>query len=188
MDTDPTPYLHHRPRHLVAVDPGKHHAGLAIFDLDRNQLAYATTLRPGERYAPERTASAVLARVGTFRSVHSERNALRWVVEDQVDYRDHPGRSEDLDALRDVVRALRVGAMGVGYVAAWVSVRPSVWKGQVPKQVHHARLAALLEEGERVRAPGGRRGDSGDAPDTWDAIGLGLWALGRAGRGGTRPT
>lgn len=59
---------------------------------------------------------------------------------------------------------------------------PSAWKGNVPKEVHRERIAALLDPAERALL-GPLEGDH----DVWDAVGLGLWVVGRAGRGGTRP-
>ena len=62
-------------------------------------------------------------------------------------------------------------------------VDPSEWKGQVPKPerggnyIIARRVDAALREGEP--APAWLVSDF----DTWDAIGLGLWALGRVRRG-----
>lgn len=62
-------------------------------------------------------------------------------------------------------------------------VDPAEWKGQVPKPERGAdyiiarRVAAVLREGEPRPVSFAR------ALDTWDAIGLGLWALGRVRRG-----
>jgi hypothetical protein len=54
---------------------------------------------------------------------------------------------------------------------------PTTWKGQVPKEIHHARVDAALSEDERriayasAKVPGSR----GYSHDVWDAIGLARW-------------
>lgn len=61
-----------------------------------------------------------------------------------------------------------------------VEVRPREWKGQVPKTIHNARVRARMTVGEISLLP--------DLPkskmhNVIDAVGLGLWRLGRMGRG-----
>ncbi len=51
-------------------------------------------------------------------------------------------------------------------------VHPHKWKGNVPKNVHHPRIKAALCADELALI----RGASGDM---LDAVGLGLWELGR---------
>lgn len=70
------------------------------------------------------------------------------------------------------VRAgLLIGAVkrpGVGFRL----VTPSDWKGQLPKKVSHARIRAKLAISESKLL-------LGMPLDCWDAVGIGLWALGR---------
>lgn len=62
-------------------------------------------------------------------------------------------------------------------------VEPAQWKGQVPKDIHHARVWAALTSAEqalvsvsvKVIAPSKRH-------NVLDAVGLGLWVAERAGR------
>lgn len=66
-----------------------------------------------------------------------------------------------------------------------VELPPSKWKGTVPKEIHHKRIEASLSPEERVRAAD----DVGAVPkkhhgEVLDAIGLGLYGLGRLARGG----
>lgn len=58
--------------------------------------------------------------------------------------------------------------------------KPSDWKGQVPKDVHNARVLKRLTPGERARFDAARLPKS-LANNAIDAVGLGLWALGRMG-------
>ena len=51
-------------------------------------------------------------------------------------------------------------------------VEPRTWKGQVPKEIHGRRTMSVLTPAEAALAAGKRH-------DVLDAIGLGLWKLGR---------
>lgn len=52
-------------------------------------------------------------------------------------------------------------------------VEPRTWKGRVPKEVMKGRTIRKLSAQEYARIPTG-------APlDTWDAVALGLWRIGR---------
>lgn len=59
-------------------------------------------------------------------------------------------------------------------------VTPSEWKGQVPKPIHHRRIRAQLTEaeGEVLNAGIGDYPPS-KAHNIVDAVGLGLWTVGR---------
>jgi hypothetical protein len=52
-------------------------------------------------------------------------------------------------------------------------VQPRTWKGQVPKDIHAGRTLRKLSAAERVRIP------TKHTHDTLDAVGLGLWRIGR---------
>lgn len=69
--------------------------------------------------------------------------------------------------------ALLAGAL-IGYFsAAFVKMpRPREWKGQVPKAIHNARTLAKLTDDERALC-------AGHSHDELDAVGIGLWYLGR---------
>lgn len=59
-------------------------------------------------------------------------------------------------------------------------VKPATWKGQVPKEIHHGRILrklALREQGVMPSLPKTK------AHNMLDAVGLGMWALGRMDRG-----
>lgn len=152
------------PGALVTVDPGKRRCGVAVW-LD-GVLVWAA------RVAGPPTPSGLAARVVAVVTAHGGGGAV-WVIEDQQNYPGHDGRKGDLDSLRRVVAQLcrRVESVDL--------VRPAKWKGNVPKTVHHARCAQVLSDAERRR--------HATDVDTLDAVALGLWALRRTGRGGTRP-
>lgn len=104
--------------------------------------------------------------------------AFSLVVEDQQDYPGRGGRTADLDRLRAVVRRLAI-------VPPYRELRPrpGAWKAGVPKDVHHRRVLAALRPAERRTISEAGRLDDGDV---LDAVALGLWAVGRLGRGGVR--
>lgn len=56
-------------------------------------------------------------------------------------------------------------------------VFPTTWKGQVKKEIHHPRILAALTEGERNLIPKLRSQKA--QGDMMDAVGLGLWHVGR---------
>lgn len=60
-------------------------------------------------------------------------------------------------------------------------VEPAEWKAQVPKEITRERIKAILTPQEISRI---RKG--GEMHNVWDAIGIGLFASGRAKRGMVR--
>ena len=149
---------------LVAVDPGTRRAGVAVF-VEGRLVAWFQVAGDG---TPRGTATRILAAV---RSVVS--GPVAWVAETPQDYPGHPAPAADLQALREVLDALGVPKRA--------RALPRTWKGNVPKAVHVARAFRVLD-GRDVAPPG-----QGDAPDAADAVALGLWRLGRTGRGGVAP-
>jgi hypothetical protein len=71
--------------------------------------------------------------------------------------------------------ALRAGEFGGYCHAAGASVeyvKPSRWKGTTPKKICHERVRAELSRAELSLLVG-------RSIDCWDAVGIGLWDLGR---------
>ena len=92
-------------------------------------------------------------------------------VEDPQFYPKDRAPHGDLKSLKRVLHALE----SEGGRPIW-KVKPGAWKGQVPKDVHQTRISTFLtsEEGGLVL----------EDHNVWDAVGLGLFALGRSARGG----
>lgn len=160
--------------YLLAIDPGVHQSAVAAFDLEDNVYAYSVLVRPGE-VLPARLRSTGIA-VG------------RIVIEKP---RSYPKASAiDNNDLIDLALAGGIVAgriAGACYDAPITELPPATWKGQVPKPIHHERLQRLLSDAELQHI----QRDMAPIPaslqhNLWDAIGLGLYALGRTGRGGTR--
>jgi len=100
--------------------------------------------------------------------------AVRLVIESPVLYPTKRKQHKDVGDLLAVVnkiKALAVQARGVS---------PAEWKGQVPKKIHGDRIFNELTKEEILAVVSIKN------HNTIDAIGLGLWVLGRLGRGGRR--
>jgi hypothetical protein len=108
--------------------------------------------------------------------------AYTWVMEMP---RDYPSRGEthsDLDRLRATLEVLHDHAQALGHPVVYV--RPSEWKGNIPKVVHHNRLWSQYSAAERT-VLGASPSQEGYTHDTHDAAGIFLWATGRTARGRT---
>lgn len=161
----PTPTPPAAPRYVVALDPGTRHAGIAIAMADVSgapgHIVGAVDLRTNRADVAAMVDEVALALAETDPAAHV------LVSEWPRKYRTSKAAWADLDGLREVVR--RVEAWGW---ARTVRVAPGTWKGQVPKHIHHARVAAALG------ADAIRLGWAGLGPDARDAVALARWALG----------
>lgn len=164
-------------RPLTTVDVGKWRCGLGLWDLNRacpgglraNFLIGAAEVSAGEGWAPPSPvygtaiACVMWAPYGT-----------RWVAETPQSYPGKQGREGDLDALRGVLDEIeRLTGDRVK------RLRPWKWKGNVPKAIHQQRVMEALYEQEAAIVKALPR-----TRDALDAVGLGLYYLGRTGRGG----
>jgi len=136
---------------VIAIDPGTY-TGWAYF--------YANKLRACDWISPRRWDELVL-RAMTREHI---------VIEEPTIYPHSKANPASVMALQ-----LKVGELKGRFEMAGCSVelvQPRTWKGQVPKQVHNRRTLAALTPDEFALADGKRH-------DVIDAIGLGLWKLGR---------
>lgn len=144
------------PRWLVSVDPGTANAGIAVFE--NGCLVDAADLK-----YPEPTCFLDVA----------PRGKAVWVREKMRKRAKFRVAHKDLAAIEGLMRTLaRYGNF------QWASeLYPETWKAGVPKPQHHARLkeALFADELPIWEAAG---------PDGRDAIGIGLFYLGRVARGG----
>lgn len=163
------------PTDLVAVDPGKHMLGLSFWD-EEKVLQWAG-------WVP--VQAAPLPKIGLNTRVVMERPRARPPAET-------PGGTSGYQALVDITFA---GALYAGHVGARVeTVYPDEWKGGTSKRavskggtelyVVERRVLEILSPAERARIewPSAK----GKRHNVADALGLGLFALGRCGRGVVR--
>jgi hypothetical protein len=142
---------------LVCIDPGVHKGGIAVWRVD-GRHAHAMQFEQVDTQLAERCLAVMADLPGPIRL---------W-IEAMRDYPDKAARAQSLARVRETVAQIRAGRL-----VRWV--RPYVWKGHVPKHIHHPRLLAQLTPLEiGVLGRGG--------PDVMDAVGIGLYAL----RGFTR--
>lgn len=102
------------------------------------------------------------------------------VVEQMVHYPGQRGAKADATA-NDLLDLQAIGGYVAGYFKCpvkWIPARE--WKGQVPKTVTRSRVIKTLSDGENYRLAG----TTAKYPKSlhhnlYDAVGLGLYALGR---------
>lgn len=90
-------------------------------------------------------------------------------------------RPRDRVDINDLIKlALKTGELRHYYRshAHVVLVVPTTWKGSVPKGIHNERVLRALTPAELARVPRRPRARTPDH-NAVDAIGLGLWKLGR---------
>lgn len=93
----------------------------------------------------------------------------------------YPGaRAEDPNDLIQVARAVGQWEQATSFQVLEL-VHPRTWKGTVDWRVMCRRIVQALSESERAKIP---ELPEGKLHNVLDAIGLGLWALGRIRRGG----
>lgn len=94
-------------------------------------------------------------------------------IEKPQRYRNKTKYDHAIDQIEETIRRFKAKKRKIA--KAWV---PRQWKGSVTKDVHHARLRA------RLTALGIDFSMVPDEHDAWDAIGIGMFALGLVRTGG----
>lgn len=145
------------PAWLIAVDPGKHACGVAVF---REGYLYRAALVPSAE-AP-------------FCATDDTGDLVCVCEKPQVYYGRGRGNAADLIDI-----SIAAGRMTARYLTRYV--KPAEWKGQLPKKIHHGRVWAALEKlGD---AGAGRVWIEKVTPslqhNVLDAVALGLRTLGR---------
>lgn len=148
---------------LLAIDPGKTHFGYSVFK-DGRLIACGT---------PENADPVALAgiAIGLY-DYYKRQPQTRVAVVMEVPQ--HYLRSRRVKSLEGLVALCAAVDRAVQVQAFY---QPKMWKGQVPKPAHHRRLGRVL---------------TGVELDLWgtadhnakDAIGIGLFHLGRTRKGG----
>jgi hypothetical protein len=135
---------------LLAIDPGLA-TGWAVFE--SNALTACGTIKPA-----------------LWDSLSVPYGGLV-IIEEPTIYPHSKTNPAHIMALQLKVGDLRGRFTRMGYVVELV--QPRSWKGQVPKEIHAGRTLKKLSAEERMRIP------TKHTHDTLDAVGLGLWRIGR---------
>lgn len=101
-----------------------------------------------------------------------------FVIIEKPQWRPHE-RKIDINSL--IALAIMVGELKRVYRSFGADVNlvvPTTWKGSVPKDIHNRRVLSHLSPEELARVPLRPRAKTPDH-NCVDAIGLGLWKLGR---------
>ena len=140
---------------MITVDPGVHACGVAIWT-DRGALSWAGYI-PVEELTP----------------IWDEHGGLLVIEMPRI----YPGSGQQKGDLNDLLDLATV----VGHAEAifgkksTIRVFPGQWKGQVPKKIMTARIQKHMTPLEHSRVEWIGAKDH----NTLDAIGIGLWRLGR---------
>ena len=162
---------------LLCVDPGLRGCGVAEFKgLDLTRAAYVKNpVEHGRGYAAHVSmgrAVAAWAGVERFAAVHIEHPRI------------YPGAGQQKGDLNDLLDVVAVGSAVATFFtpdANLVTVFPSDWKGNVPKDMMTERIRRALEDGERGRI---EKCPASLMHNVLDAIGIGLWKMGRINKKG----
>jgi hypothetical protein len=99
-------------------------------------------------------------------------------IESQVIYPHSKADPNDILTLAREAGRVAGSCAAAGATVRWV--KPAEWKGQLPKDVCHRRVRALLTDEERAILTRDCRGmPASKRHNVLDAVGIGLWALGR---------
>ena len=156
---------------LLAIDPGINCSGWAVFQ--DNILTQASYSAPSKGDFETRLQHLVRASRRDCMFDHFD----RLIIEMPQAYRgDRSVPPEDLIKL-GIVAGYWAGYVETGAIEF---VLPRTWKGQVPKLVMCHRILSRLqpEEMQRIALPD-QLTEHTRATNMVDAIGIGLWALGR---------
>lgn len=170
---------------LIAIDPGVHSMAIAVFN-DGGALQDAWN----EPSSPPASVSLDMLLEGwgspslRLSSRLQRVSAPRIVGERQVVYPGARGMKTNPNDLLDLAMCSGAfyGALCTELRMGLRVVEPAEWKAQVPKDVTRRRIETLLSPSEKAVIKKG-----GEMHNVYDAIGIGLFALGRAKKGMVAP-
>lgn len=156
---------------LVGIDPGKVACGWALF---RSGVLEGAGIVRGENV--EVSAIGVLAAGVALRSAGCLRPDVV-IIEKMVVY---PGMRQKGDQ-NDLITLSIIGGAAAAALRGLetIFVEPREWKGQVPKAIMSKRILAELSADERTKI---EKMPASLKHNALDAVGLGMWNLGRIGR------
>lgn len=152
---------------IISIDPGTRLSGYALFVNGACTDASVIASRKGSR-----ANNTVAGRAHDMARQLRERVGLVdvAVVERPVIYPDSRERDSDIVNL-----AVTAGILAGAFDCELDMPTPREWKGTVPKDIHNSRTRAACPAAARIisQIRGGVRNHA------WDAVGLGLWYLGK---------
>lgn len=171
---------------FLSIDPGVRSMAIAKWTVGGHELVEAWN--EPDPTSGDGNMSELLERWGSpsvrlVNRLQAHAPPDRVVGERQVVYPGAKGLKTNPNDLLDLAMCAGAfyGALCVDLRASLRLVEPAEWKAQVPKEITRERIKAILTPQEISRI---RKG--GEMHNVWDAIGIGLFASGRAKRGMTR--
>ncbi len=156
------PWFDDRGGVLLAIDLGKRKVGVAAFDEDGVLFDTRTLHHKGE-WTAEGMAHVIASWI---ESIHLGRpGTTRVVAEWPEHYEQRRDTHKNIDQLLDVG----------GYFSFDEKYRPATWKSSLPKRIYVNRLRASLSTSELALF-------DAVGHDGKDAVGIGMFALGRVNR------
>jgi hypothetical protein len=176
---------------LIAIDPGVHSMAIAVFH-DDGKLIQAWNEKSKSIFKPdvklsvaeqvERWGSPSVRLVNRLQATAP--NGVHIIGERQVVYPGAKGLRTNPNDLLDLAMCAGAfyGALCVDMRSTLRLVEPAEWKAQVPKDICRRRIEAMLTPAEKSAIKKG-----GEMHNIYDAIGIGLFGLGRALKGMVKP-
>lgn len=164
---------------ILTLDPGAT-SGVALF-YETGSLKAATKCKPAE------------ALVWASGKVGGMLEKITMLVHERPQIYERKGKPGEKRANPNAMMTLHAQALDLRAELHQGTRRteylPAAWKAQVPKPIHHGRILSVLTIAERASLPTckvSKTNPHGYDNNMLDAIGLGLFYLGRMDRGATR--
>lgn len=177
---------------LLAVDPGIRGCGCAVFR-DGHLVDARYVVNPVRRGNDAAAAASMASWVfGELRRYKPDKLALEWpvVYYERIKRGEEKRDPNDLLALTGVDTGIAV----LFSPATAYTYRPAEWKGQLKKDAMLFRIQGRLGDGTLERniaedgASNAEGGEKTRGHNVWDAVGIGLYHLGRLDRVRIIPT
>lgn len=156
--------------YAVSIDPGKHACGWALW-----LPGISGALVDAGLWAP---------RVGDLTLPPPLDLSVETVYLESMEIRGTGSKTPPADLLRvEGTGHLLTGWLRPRRLVTWTA---SAWKGSVPKDIHHPRIRHALGPDETaILERAIKAAPKTNAKEILDAVGIGLYGLGRTQRGGT---
>jgi hypothetical protein len=158
---------------MVAIDPGLQGTGLAFWQGDRLvPTAVAVVVASNRKGGPVERGRDIAAQIAVWTGRQSYETIHHITIVCELMEMHHSARARMMWQ-GDLQYTLVLSGIIAGYMmpCEFQFVKPSEWKGQLPKSVVERRLT------QRLGAKTCRR--LGIRTHAWDAVGIGMWARGQ---------